>query len=72
VLSAENGHEANSVLRDIANLAQKLLFCHPVQETVFSSDVDHVTLGCTRILQVAVELIPKEDLSALVPRSVLF
>jgi hypothetical protein len=65
---ASHPQAANDLLKEISSLAQTQLFGHTVQESVLTNDIDYITLGWTKILQVVFDLLPDEEFDALVPR----
>ena len=67
-LSTSCPEDANELLKEILNLAQTELFAHVVQESVLNSAVDYITLGWTRMLQAAFDLMSQDELETTVPR----
>jgi hypothetical protein len=66
-LSSASPEKGVSLLLQTSKLARFELFEHPVQENVLTSDVDYITLGWTRILQAALDLIPSEKMDDMLP-----
>ena len=65
--AAENGV---ALLLRTSKLACIELFDHTVQESILTHDVDYFTLGLTRILHAALDLMPSEQTDELLPRYV--
>jgi hypothetical protein len=70
-LSLAASEEWLALLSQTSKIARSELFAHTVQENILTHDVDYFTLGWTRLLHVALDLIPSEQIDELVPRYVL-
>ena len=57
-----------ALLLGTSKLARFELFAHTVQENILTHEVDYVTLGWTRLLHVALDLVPSEQMDELLPR----
>lgn len=67
-LSNVSPEEASDLVNEVLTLSQKELFGHQVQESVRTNSVDYVTLGWTRMLQAVVDMLPQEDIDAVLPK----
>jgi hypothetical protein len=67
-LSNVSPEEASDLVTEVLTLSQRELFGHQVQESVRTNSVDYVTLGWTRMLQAVVDMLPQEDIDAILPK----